>query len=643
MNCKIFFYENDNDWKKILTHLENIKEDHQLITTSLLVNEFLKKNGKDSIMLEEIFPVENKKTYELNSKIMMELKEYENIFSNFFYKKYKIFNSIENQILKELILFHRIKKILENNINTIFIFNEFYFSFFILIDSIQNKNLKSNSGIYQIKGDTLVKTTQNNYPQSRGKKIGLLQKFLIKNKKEKNKSTNLTLKIKHSKTKLIQNYIFYKWLPLKTKKKKNHLLKILYNKTKPFLLSNPKCIFILTIQRDDLAQGFNVIFQNFIKNKIPFNIITFDLVSTNVLSKLHLPFLDLFEESYFLAELIKKSEEGKHIVDILTEFPRKSLLPLMKIKEYQSFLLNEIFRSISIMEICEYLFSQTKLKSVVISEGSRNGNSVIPVTKNFGITSFCIPLLLISPDPLYSKLYPSDKICIYGTQGQQSLKTLGYSENNIILTGNPKFDELTLINPTNAKNLLFQKFRIDPKKKLIVIAMSRWQKNDELWISNIIRFCNKNNFEVFIKIHPVYTRTMIELNEKKIKSLKKICKKENFVVSADIDIPVLLASSDLVITSRFSTIAIESSLLKKPVISFNHSHENYDFMESYHVDTSIFLNDYDQLEKYLKEILVEKKHSHLIDNGFKLALDAYNIKNDGKASQRITNLLIQRD
>ena len=169
--------------------------------------------------------------------------------------------------------------------------------------------------------------------------------------------------------------------------------------------------------------------------------------------------------------------------------------------------------------------------------------------------------------------------------------------------------------------------------------MGRWYNDDENWMSKLIKFCNKKNFEVIIKVHPIYKYRETVIHELKIKKIKKSCKNLKYLITYDIDPSDLLPAADLVITDH-TNLGFEAALLKKPWITVNFINEDSDFLhEVFDYSGSIFLNKYDKLEKTISEILEQKKHLEFFKSRQQKIIDDYNFKNDGNAINRIFDLL----
>ena len=55
--------------------------------------------------------------------------------------------------------------------------------------------------------------------------------------------------------------------------------------------------------------------EEFKNKKTPTQIFTLDLASKKILIRRNIDFINLFEEAYLLAQILKKSNEGKKIIE----------------------------------------------------------------------------------------------------------------------------------------------------------------------------------------------------------------------------------------------------------------------------------------------------------------------------------------
>ena len=626
MFCKVFFFNKNNDWKNIISHLDKISVDYQIITSNFVLHNHLLRNGKKSVTLQEIFPDNAPQLWRVNKNSRDKLENYKKLFREFSFHGFELFTSIENQIRNELIFLQKMKEILEKKTSTIFILQGFSYSYFNVIQIANQLGYEVPYVLYQIQGSQI-------------KNVSPEIKIPFMDLKEKLRKTSKSYKILNVAS-FSFNIAMYKIFP-----KQSFWYKKIFSKVENKLRKldsklDSNCTFFLTSKRNDVLNGIIPIVEKLEQKQTKVALLTFDLITASLLDSKRISFVNLFEEAYVLAELIKKSKEGHELIKKFRNIVLNTNLELVNIKGFNNYLLQEIFRSVAIMTICEYLFNKLKLNSIVIFDDvTRNGNAVISTSKKFKIPTFIVPVLLIDTNPIGIDVYHSDKICIYGKQGLDSLISLGYKKEQIIVTGNPKYDSLKKLKTLESKKFLENNCEIDSSKKLVAVAMSRWHENDEIWITDFIKFCNKKNFEFIIKVHPMYKREMNDLHEHKVKFIKNSCKSLKYTISFDLDLSRVLSAADLVITD-YSNTGVEACLLQKPIITVNFIKENLDNQQKFfEFGASLYVENYKEFEKLVTEVLIESKHFEDLKIGWNKIVELYNYNNDGKAAQRIADVL----
>ena len=105
---------------------------------------------------------------------------------------------------------------------------------------------------------------------------------------------------------------------------------------------------------------------------------------------------------------------------------------------------------------------------------------------------------------------------------------------------------------------------------------------------------------------------------------------------------MLLSSVDLVISDH-SNFGVEATLLGKPLISTNFNNKNLELIQSfYDFEHSFFVDEYNKMEQMILEILNEGKHLNELKDKRKELIEKQNHLNDGNASQRIVDLLLNK-
>jgi len=607
--CQVITLGTIDNWNNLLSKLGRFSSPFSVITNNSLLDEFLSKEGISSRTLQEIFPDNSKQTYKINQIVREDLKKYWEFFNKLKLKDFEIFPGIEFLLYENMDFLEKIELILQEKKNIVFIFDDTfqhfsnsYYAVEILaknlgysIVTFQLKKVKSYYDIKMMKNHETIKT--------------LLDLILLKI-------------LGGSKTRLLEKTINFV---------DNKIKKASY----PHITNTA---FFLRVSRDDALNSIQKLIDKMNEDKISHFVVIFDLNSEKYLNNKKIKFQNFFRERLLLINSLQNSNEGKIFIKQIKEMANSSKLILLQTNYFLNYLINQIFSSVAIMIIAKRIIEHIKLKSIVTSHnGSKDLPAIVSVGKSNNILTFSIPSFIIRARYLWFK---SDKICIYGKQGEQVLKSLDCDEKRIFLTGNPRYDYIKTISPLKNKKFLEDKYHINSSKKLIIIGMSRWHKDDDLWMSNLIKFCNKKDFEIVIKIHPIYKQGgLYEESENKMNSIKDNCKNQKFLFTYDIDPTILISASDLVITDH-SNLGIDASILDKQMITVNFTGENLDYTTRYHeYGASIYLEDYKKLENLVEKIFIDEKDIESLTKGRKEIADLYNSFNDGKASQRILKLL----
>ena len=696
MQCKVFFFNNNNEWSEIDKHLTNITEPFQIITNSYSLNEFL--NKKRSKTFREIFPEEGSITYDVyvNSKKIQQM--YLECFKNIKFRGFPVFAGIENQLVDQVIVLEKVRKILEEKKNTIFIFEDFYFTYFAIMRLANELGYKNDLSIGYLQGNKIkyVKPEDSQtilnlktrfrqlmstyFPRFSRRKLFSRHHFhisfshylrhlksIIVITKTNNKISiiintrmpRLTSIMPRLKTRISPIIQIAKRLSLLVTKAflfrtltimNLETTKIILKKVDQKLASTEikyqaECALFFTTNPEDLyLKSLYPILDKLKKEKIKFQIFVVDMVTANVLSKRGIPFVDLFEEVNILTNVINISDEGKSLNRSIRKVAIGNNLSLLYTSQLNNQLIRDVYHTASILTIFDHVISKMDLKSIIVAtDGQMFTNLITSIAKKHKITSYFIPSTIINSNPLHADYYHAEKICMYGLQGVNTFKKLNYAEERIVVTGNPKYDHLKTIDPIRSKKFLEVIHHIDSKKKLVVIGMARWHKNDEVWMSNLIKFCNQNNFEIVIKVHPTYKSPgWYEESEVIIKTIAENCPNFRYTVTYDIDLYTLLSAADLVITD-YSNVGAEAALLDKPMLTVNFIKENIENEQRYHeYGAALYFEDYAKMENAIKEILIENMHLEELGDGRKKLADMYNYYNDGKATQRIFDLLLTK-
>jgi len=630
----ILTYYGNKKWESFLDYLKKLDKPFRIVTDNISLFNLLKENGYESSILDELVPERGEIVWEVYQYSKKLLEDYRISFNSITQNNVKVFSCFDFVFLRQLHFLARIKRAFEQEEkSTIFLFQRFFPIFFSvgkILENVDNSKigLIRNGNVDFFANEMIAK-----------KKIVKSRIYSFLN------SPNYKKEILKN-TLRISNYLvrsIYQNLKIKCgmKNYQNYLIKNLQNidkKILTFCQNKIEVIFFISGSREDLyIRPLDGIFEKLNNEKKGYLVFTNNISTSLVLTNKKIQHINLDRVIETLLNQLKISNEGKEILDAIDVIVQKNrqLPGIMELKNYIS---EKILETILTLKIVEFVLLKSNPKSIYAGlDGEILENSAINLAKRDGIPNFSMLPSLTNPHPIFKECFHAEKIFLPGKLSFDMLKKLGYDENRLIIIGHPKYDFLKKISSEESRKKLKKEFNFDQKKKLIIIAMSQWNENDDKWMSDFIKFCNDNDFEIIIKIHPMYKLTNIELSTKKIESLKKLCTRNKFWITYDFDFYSLLSASDLVITD-FSTAGIEAKLLGKPVISTNFSSSPWNYLQLEETGTVITVKNIEELEKVSKKIL--EKGLEYNQKELETIVNNYNFKNDGNASERIFKSLL---
>jgi hypothetical protein len=655
---ELCFFHKDSGWGGVLEYLKKFPSAYQVVTTSYSLNQFLKSNGIDSKTFLDIFPEEGDNSYEVYKRSKQIQSHYRRFFDKVNFAGISVFDGFEHSLLTHIILHEKVRSILQANKNTILILEEFSFSYFSIVKLAKELGYECDLKICRLhKGKTKFIRPDDDLALRKLYYYNILSTYFPRRPHIQEPDQNMAV---------VTSSDFDSRFPNMVSTLSRHLLgkavarisaifhldisRWLFPSIKAEIqkkgAANARCVFFLTTNEGDLyLKAIYPILDKLKEKGIACAIFVTDPITADILSKRKIPFVNLFHKANLMMHTIGAGSEGKNIIKSFSEISKEndlSLLytarsskptPLFHMPLY-------IYRACAMVAICEYIVKLIRPQSAIIAtDGTNFGNCAVNVCAKNGIPTFFVPSTIINSNPLHADWIGSDKICMYGQQGLKVLSSLGYSEERIVLTGNPKYDFLKTFDKAKSRQAL-SSYSIDGDKKLIVVAMARWHKGDEVWMSRLVKFCNKHDIEVVIKVHPMYKSILsFDESQDRIKLIAKECQGLKYLVTYDIDIYTLISAADLVIT-EYSNVGAEALLMDRPVLTVNFNKEPFENEQRYHeTGAAIYLEEYSEMEQVVLDMLVHGKYLDELREGRKRAADLYNYYNDGRAAERVLDLI----
>ena len=639
MFLKIYCYNKIRDLEKIKEHIIQENKDFKLICDNEGIRKKLMNKKLNPKNLDDLFPRFSEINYKIFEKAKISFLKYKNACNEIKFYQYQINAGFFRYLIEDLLFLEKIKKILDNKENTVFIFKKNHFKNFIIQKMANEMDFENNKVVYGVKNGVLHEyNLEESLKEEKISEISKYKQSLDKYSKTLSGTNKISSGLKLAK-KIIPMFSRLLSSKIYVMNPNNAIKSILKNVDNK--ISNDHSLefgFFLSSDREDIIESYYEIFRKFSNTKIPYKIFTIDPITSSFLEKNHFPYCQFFEDTYLLANVLRKTDEAKKFEEKIKNIAMSKNLSLIYSKKMNSEVIDGFYRIISTSMILDQILKKLSLKNAIISNGTMLGSVVAYLSKNLNIPTTSIISVLIDENATLSLFFLADKICIYGTQGQKTLQNFGIDNDRILITGNPKYDKIRFLDSDKSKKILKEKYDINDRKKIIIVAMSIWHKNDEQWISKLIKFCNRNKIEIIIKLHPKYKRNPEEIKNE-INFIKTKCSENKFLITFDIDLNILLSAADLVI-SDYSNVGVEAALRKKIVINQNFAKEDLKMAQNNHeIGAVLYTEEYDELEKKVYEILYENKNKEVCIKGYEEMVKRYNSKNDGKASERIFDIL----
>lgn len=253
-----------------------------------------------------------------------------------------------------------------------------------------------------------------------------------------------------------------------------------------------------------------------------------------------------------------------------------------------------------------------------------------------GTTQFLSVFLRLNRSHNYGRGECS-KVAVMSPYAKNVFMNLGFSRNDVIITGQPRFDRL--FNATFTKKEVYKKIGISYSKDILLLAtpifghLEKGKQERKEFIRAAIRAIEPfDKLVLVIKLHPGA--------DEDPRMYKEILEEEQFnnaIIVKDFDVPSLINACRIFI-SHHSTMALEAIIRKKPVIILNlfNDTEYYPFVAS-----GVALG------VYKAEDLLTAVESLLYNETVKRKLKAcrddfvyeHTYKSDGRASERVANLI----
>ena len=217
----------------------------------------------------------------------------------------------------------------------------------------------------------------------------------------------------------------------------------------------------------------------------------------------------------------------------------------------------------------------------------------------------------------------SDKVCVWGDHAKDVLIRAGGTKDQIVVTGCPKYDSLF------CKNKLISLSGSEKRcKKILFATQYGFEDTTVEAIEKIIHFLSfDQDVYLVIKPHPAEKSDLYRRFSEK-------CKKV-IVEDSKANIDDLLMGADVVVTIS-STVGINAAILDVPMVLLN-----FDKTDSPYLSISVEVRDVGDIAPAIKDVLYNKEVLQRLADARKKFVYEHAYIQDGKASERVGDLIIQ--
>lgn len=283
------------------------------------------------------------------------------------------------------------------------------------------------------------------------------------------------------------------------------------------------------------------------------------------------------------------------------------------------------------------LSSGTVKSALVLPHWAYLANILTVVARTVGIRIVSAPLVSVAGNKASIVGWESiSDIGCYGRQCQDAFSKLGTDQNKLHLIGNLSLDRLVTLSEKSAKrNLRGVLIAEKPNKKIILVATSRIDVNENKWIEHLVRHCkSRGDCRVVVKIHPSFSEhAYSNIHDANDKSLCQVIK--------NADIYDLIVASRVCVTD-YSTVGAEAVIAGKHLIVVNMTNKKFPANDYVEMGVATGVSSMNDLNKVFDSILDGGDVSPALHSGIANFVRAYNHKNDGKAASRLVDLIISK-
>lgn len=252
------------------------------------------------------------------------------------------------------------------------------------------------------------------------------------------------------------------------------------------------------------------------------------------------------------------------------------------------------------------------------------------IARTLGLPSLAMPTVTVDSNRRSIPMnWDTDIIACYGEQCRRAFQTLGHASKSLQLTGNATLDDLLNTRDSVDEEKLERELGISANTKIVLIATSRIDLEEHRWINPLLDYAEKTGgMHVVIKPHPSFG----------VKSYSQVRKSQCLTISDTLVLHDVMKSCSVLVTD-YSTTGAEAALLGKDVVVVNMLGKKYPSNRYDEMGIAKRISRVEDVPEVFDSLLVKDNNEEL-ERAREIFINEYNMFNDGKAGDRIAEILI---
>ncbi|MEK4634372.1 CDP-glycerol glycerophosphotransferase family protein [Bacillus velezensis] len=227
-------------------------------------------------------------------------------------------------------------------------------------------------------------------------------------------------------------------------------------------------------------------------------------------------------------------------------------------REFQERLYKDIPLFIEAIDAVDILFTAEKISAVVVGTTEDIYSRVLALmSAKKNAVSICLQHGALMGDEAFLPVF-TDYQAVFGAYEAEWYKAKGCRDEQIIVTGHPRFDEIFSREPID-RDTFYRKLSFLPSQRTVLIATQPF--SDEFYTGVLEELAGQKNMQLIIKPHPW------EIGKNKLDAYNQVLRKYKAgkIIKKEMELYDILPYADAAVTQT-STVGLEAMLFQKPVL-----------------------------------------------------------------------------